>query len=190
MHFMALLIPALLVPFAEGSGKGPARLPTDGRLTGHDIGNFDAIGFADTVSPHIWPIPRPLCKVFPVDPAWPTESEWSRLNETLDGALLQPLPPASACDTPSTHEPTCETLVNGSQTADFFDDPVKTSTQWPQGNTCPALRNATGVCTQGGYPAYVVNATAIKHIQAAVNFARNKYIRLIIKLVLPHHLLT
>lgn len=125
-----------------------------------------------------------------MDPAWPTESEWSRLNETLDGALLQPLPPASACDTPSTHEPTCETLVNGSQTADFFDDPVKTSTQWPQGNTCPALRNATGVCTQGGYPAYVVNATAIKHIQAAVNFARNKYIRLIIKLVLPHHLLT
>jgi hypothetical protein len=42
-----------------------------------------------------------------------------------------------------------------------------------------AKLNATGKCTQGGWSVYVVNATTVKQI--AVNFARNKNLRLVIK---------
>ncbi|KAL2266754.1 hypothetical protein VTJ83DRAFT_6106 [Remersonia thermophila] len=52
---------------------------------------------------------------------------------------------------------------------------------WPQGGTCRLALNTAGECTRGGYPEYVVNATTVKHIQAAINFARNKNIRLVIK---------
>ena len=42
-----------------------------------------------------------------------------------------------------------------------------------------ALANAT--CTLGGYPVYVVNARSAWDVQAAVNFARNMNIRLVVK---------
>ncbi len=38
--------------------------------------------------------------------------------------------------------------------------------------------NAVG---QGGYPVYVVNATTVAQVQAAVNFARNTGVRLVVK---------
>ncbi|KAK3352463.1 hypothetical protein B0T25DRAFT_580383 [Lasiosphaeria hispida] len=63
----------------------------------------------------------------------------------------------------------------------YFDDPLTVITQWPQGNTCLAVQNATGNCTQGGFPVYVVNVTSVKHVQAAVNFARNNNVRVVIK---------
>jgi FAD/FMN-containing dehydrogenase len=52
-----------------------------------------------------------------------------------------------------------------------------------QGMTCqpPRLFNKTGICEQGGYPLYVVNASSVAQIQLAVNFARNTGIRLVIK---------
>jgi FAD/FMN-containing dehydrogenase len=50
-----------------------------------------------------------------------------------------------------------------------------------QGATCIPTTNATGNCTIGGYPTYVVNATNVLQIQAAVNFARNANIRLVVK---------
>jgi FAD/FMN-containing dehydrogenase len=51
------------------------------------------------------------------------------------------------------------------------------------GVTCqpPSIFTRTNTCTQGGYPVYVVNATNVADIQAAVNFARNTGIRLVIK---------
>lgn len=52
-----------------------------------------------------------------------------------------------------------------------------------QGMTClpgdGSIANAT--CTVGGYPLYVVDARNAWDVQAAVNFARNKNIRLVIK---------
>lgn len=39
----------------------------------------------------------------------------------------------------------------------------------------------TDTCTLGGYPSYVVNASAVSDIQLAINFARNSNIRLVVK---------
>jgi FAD/FMN-containing dehydrogenase len=58
---------------------------------------------------------------------------------------------------------------------------------WQLGNPCPIppIRNPGYTCNVTAFPAYVVNATTVKQIQAAVNFARNNNIRLTIKSVLP-----
>jgi hypothetical protein len=57
--------------------------------------------------------------------------------------------------------------------------------QWPLGNPCliPAATNVNKFCNISSFPAYVVNATTVKHIQLAVNFARNANIRVTIKYV-------
>jgi hypothetical protein len=45
----------------------------------------------------------------------------------------------------------------------------------------PTVDPSIGNCTQGTYPEYVVNARSVRDVQAAVNFARNTNIRLVIK---------
>lgn len=127
---------------------------------------------------------RQSCKTFPGDSNWPSDSEWSRLNTSIAGALLRPFPPAAVCylNSPVFDTERCNFLLqNASRTTFYLDDPVTTLTQWPQGNTCLAVRNSTGTCMQGGFPSYVVNATSVKQVQAAVNFARKHNVRLIIK---------
>lgn len=62
------------------------------------------------------------------------------------------------------------------------DDP--TSTFWPlyQGRTClPTSDPASGNCTLGAFPIYMVNVSSVAQIQLAVNFARNANLRLVIK---------
>ena len=59
-----------------------------------------------------------------------------------------------------------------------------------QGMSCqpPSEFNSTmgafdngGLCTQGGYPSYVVDVRTVAQMQLAINFARNKGIRLVVK---------
>ena len=55
---------------------------------------------------------------------------------------------------------------------------------WPvwEGRSClPTGKPSNATCTLGAYPVYAVNATNVAQIQLAVNFARNKRLRLVIK---------
>jgi FAD/FMN-containing dehydrogenase len=67
--------------------------------------------------------------------------------------------------------------------ADDFstDDPTSIMSQWASGYSCTPTSQPNSTCTQGGWPVYVVRATNVRHIQLAVNFARNKNIRLVVK---------
>ncbi|RYC61326.1 hypothetical protein CHU98_g4903 [Xylaria longipes] len=123
------------------------------------------------------------CKTFPGDANWPSESEWARLNASIDGVLLNPKPAASPCyPGPDHDEDRCQFLVNGASSTRFWlDEPLTELTQWTQGSSCVATLAPVGNCTRGGFPEYVVNATTAKHVQFAVNFARDNNIRLVIK---------
>jgi hypothetical protein len=153
------------------------------QLTESDIGDFSAIAFGNASSvPTTYQGPK--CKVQPEDSAWPTESQWARFNTSVEGRLLRPRPVGEACyPGPAYNNDTCTFLVGPAKnTRFFFDDPLSMLTTWGQGATCLALLNTTGrTCTLGGSPIYVVNATSVKHIQMAVNFARNQNLRLVIK---------
>ncbi|KAI0409344.1 hypothetical protein F4802DRAFT_546234 [Xylaria palmicola] len=123
------------------------------------------------------------CKTFPGDPEWPPASEWAQLNASIDGVLLNPKPAASPCyPGPDRDQARCQFLVSGTSSNRFWlDDPLTELAQWTQGSSCVATLTPTGNCTRGGFPEYVVNATAAKHVQEAVNFARDNNIRLVIK---------
>ncbi|KAI1075204.1 hypothetical protein F5B20DRAFT_585609 [Whalleya microplaca] len=152
------------------------------QLTEDHISNFSAINFGDSMI-KTSKNDTPRCRISPDDPAWPSETEWSRLNTSIDGVLLKPKPAAAVCyQGPDFDSEQCQFLVNSAaQTRFWLDEPLVALAQWTQGSTCVASLTPEGNCTQGGFPVYVVNATSAKHIQAAVNFARNNHIRLIIK---------
>lgn len=148
------------------------------QLTADDIRTFPDIGPA-TGSPKT----EAECRAFPGTTDWPTEVEWRQLNASLGGALLHPVPAAAACYPGAYQDDSkCAALVASQLiTRAHFEDPLALSTQWPAGNPCPVAAQPTGNCTQGGLPVYVVNATSVRQIQMAVNFARNKNLRLVVK---------
>lgn len=55
---------------------------------------------------------------------------------------------------------------------------------WPlfEGRTClPTSINTSSTCSIGGYSSYAVNVSNVAQVQLAVNFARNKNLRLVVK---------
>ncbi|KAF2841072.1 FAD/FMN-containing isoamyl alcohol oxidase-like protein MreA [Patellaria atrata CBS 101060] len=126
------------------------------------------------------------CKAFPGDSKWPSKSRWEALDDSMGGALLPGVPPQAVCY-PGEYfsSAKCNQVRVNSRNGNFFtDDPTLTMAQWATGNSCPVPTRTVpedGVCSLNGYPAYVVNATSVKQIQLAVNFARNANVRLNIK---------
>ncbi|KAF2870573.1 hypothetical protein BDV95DRAFT_545515 [Massariosphaeria phaeospora] len=174
MLLSTLLLTALLTPVLAVNFEWEKI-----QLTEAETRNYSAIRFGGEgpVGPNV------KCKIIPGDTDWPSDVEWARFNDTLGGALLKPLPLASPCYTgPLYNAARCEQLKRTWSSASLHsDDPISIMSQWASGNTCVATSNPDSTCTQGGYPVYVVNATTARHIQLAVNFARNQHIRLVIK---------
>jgi len=177
----SLIIPSLLTLIATARCTDSVNFPYESiQLTDADVGNFSAIAFGDTTAPIA---NGTSCRAFPGTPDWPIDEEWNHLNSTLGGALLKPTPLGAVCYNGTLLDPArCRYLLfNGSRDRVFLNDPLNVFTQWPEGETCPVAFNPQGNCTQGGFPTYVVNVTTVKQIQIAVNFARNKNLRLVIK---------
>ncbi|KAI1472683.1 FAD-binding domain-containing protein [Daldinia caldariorum] len=156
------------------------------QLTEDDIGDFSAIAFGNTsTAGSLNANDRPDCREYPGSPGWPLDEEWSRLNRSLGGALIKGIPPAAVCyDGPYKDAAACTFLMRDATSTRFYlNDPVTVLTEWPEGSTChtPSGQQTGGNCTQGAFPAYVVNVTTVRQIQIAVNFARNRNLRLVIK---------
>ncbi|ORY60056.1 uncharacterized protein BCR38DRAFT_350297 [Pseudomassariella vexata] len=153
------------------------------QLQDEDVDKNPDVAFGEKSTP-IAGAEASACRVFPGTEQWPADEAWTRLNNSLGGVLLKPAPPAAVCypSSPSYNTAQCNYIVFNASTNRFYiNDPLTVLTEWPEGSTCPATLTPKGNCTQGGFPDYVVNATTVKHIQMAVNFARNKNIRLVVK---------
>lgn len=124
----------------------------------------------------------PRCRYIPGSAGWPSDSEWASLNQQVAGRLLKPPAPAAAChrNVQSQGAPSCAQVNAGWGTHDFHVN-HPTSTLWQLWNnfSCPISPNSP--CSTSGYPVYVVAAQSAKDVQAAVNFARTRNIRLNIK---------
>ncbi|KAJ4363200.1 hypothetical protein N0V83_010320 [Neocucurbitaria cava] len=126
------------------------------------------------------------CKVYPGDLEWPSEEAWSHLDALTNNRLLEaPTPLAAVCYPGEGYNGTkCAeyTVANWQRSYLHMVDPIEMMSPVAQGMTCtpPVLFDSHG-CTRGGFPRYVVNATEPKHVQLAVNFARNTGVRLVIK---------
>jgi hypothetical protein len=124
----------------------------------------------------------PRCRNVPGTAGWPSDADWASLNQQLGGRLLKPPAPAAAChrNVQSQGAPSCAQVNAGWGTHEFHIN-HPTSTLWQLWNnfSCPTSPNSP--CSTSGYPVYVVAAQEAKDVQLAVNFARNKNIRLNIK---------
>ncbi|KAH9880299.1 hypothetical protein IAQ61_000588 [Plenodomus lingam] len=151
------------------------------QLTDSEAALNSAIRFGSLASSVV--TDREECRAVPGDASWPSDAAWASLNDTLDGALLKPRPLASVCYYGVEYNATkCEQLRSSWKSMNLHtEDPTSVMSQWASGSSCTPTLYPNSTCTQGGFPIYVVRATTIKHIQIAVNFARNHNIRLVIK---------
>lgn len=123
--------------------------------------------------------PQPYCKPIPGSSDWPAPSEWQRLNDTLQGRLIAPIPPGEVCQPSSASfsNQTCEYVLS-----QWINSTWHASNGFTSGhNDVTCLPDARAPCSADGYPAYFVNATEAAHVQAGVDFAHLTGIRLIVK---------
>ncbi|KAF2422407.1 FAD-binding domain-containing protein [Tothia fuscella] len=135
------------------------------------------------------------CKCRPTEACWPSENDWSKLNNTISGRLIKAVPPASVCYSshPSYNQTACTRVRSQWYSSAFHAaDPISLGAPGWSGNSCPPI-DANGVsiygnptagarnCTIGKHSVYVVNATGVADVQAAVRFAKAKNIALVIK---------
>jgi hypothetical protein len=119
------------------------------------------------------------CKPVPGDAHWPEPAAWAALNASINGVLLATSAPGEVChpDSSSFDNASCAQLatnwINSSWqadhpvTSDYNDDTCRLEPGWP--------------CSADGYPAYTVNASEASHVVAAVKFARDTGVRLVVK---------
>lgn len=125
-----------------------------------------ALAGAATAAPSSWG-----CKPHPGSYDWPPQMAWNMLNQTVEGRLIAPLPPAGVCheDQPNYAPDQCPALTKAWATYDFHAANPFTP-MWGQfdDNTCDPDPKAP--CSAAGYPAYVVDASSAEHAAAAVRF--------------------
>jgi FAD/FMN-containing dehydrogenase len=108
-------------------------------------------------------------RVRPSDPGWPSNAAWKRLNDAVGGSLIQVDFPVNAC-TSSPQSADCKTLFANVKNPYYIgDNPGITQTLgWVDAwTTKPSV--------------YAVAARNAADIAAAVNFARENNLRLVVK---------
>ncbi len=127
------------------------------------------VSFAQDPKPNSQTQSTNLCRCLPHQDCWPSEATWNALSKELHGKLVKPKATLSAC-----HEDpksvACEVALKNSHNP-FYLQSQPGETQ-----------------SQGWYKAwdaklseYAVQAQSTQDVVAAVNFARNHHLRLVIK---------
>ena len=124
-----------------------------------------------------------ICKATPGSPGWPSVQEWASFNQSLGGVLLKPPPPGGACHPgePNYDTALCSTVAALWTTSFEFHENDPISNAFNNWNNDSCLPSSEAPCSGEGYPIYVVNATKPEHVQRAIDFARQKDIRLNVK---------
>ncbi|HEX3349923.1 MAG TPA: FAD-binding oxidoreductase [Acetobacteraceae bacterium] len=112
---------------------------------------------------------EPFRRVRPSDPAWPSPSAWQSLNDATGGSLFRVESPLAACES-APASTACEAVFRA------LKNPYAT------GDT-PALTQTTGWADAwiSEPSAYAVKVRNTADVVAAVNFAREHRLRLVVK---------
>lgn len=109
-----------------------------------------------------------LKRVRPGDPLWPATEDWEKLGAKLDGQLAPVTSPLSPCATPDSQP--CRELITHLQNPYYLGDQPGATQIWGWAHAWISMPSA-----------YVVAAKTPHDIAAAVNFAREKNLRLVVK---------
>lgn len=111
----------------------------------------------------------PNRRVRPSDPDWPGAADWERLKEKVGGRLSKVESPLAACAS-NPDGPTCETMLRNLRNPFFIGDQ-------------PGATQSTGWVDawMAASSAYAVSAKTASDVVAAVIFARDHNLRLVVK---------
>ncbi|KAF2144811.1 uncharacterized protein K452DRAFT_349793 [Aplosporella prunicola CBS 121167] len=129
------------------------------------------------------------CKTTPTDASWPAPDAWAALNTTLNGRLIQTVPAAAVCygaDNILTNTTACQ-AVSANWSSSIFHAALPESIDYPlYANESCLPPGASGYvegrgCSLGGLPEYVVDAKTEEDVAAAMKWAAEKGIRVVVK---------
>ncbi|PVI01570.1 FAD/FMN-containing isoamyl alcohol oxidase-like protein MreA [Periconia macrospinosa] len=125
------------------------------------------------------------CRCFPGDECWPNQSTWDTLNSTVGGKLVKTVPLGSPC-----HDSTFGAYDEGKckSLQDQWLNPelhINTTSSimapfWAI-QSCNPFASRDGTCVVGQYVQYAVDAHEEGDYKAAIQFARDHNIRLVIR---------
>ncbi|KAK8121241.1 FAD-linked oxidoreductase sor8 [Apiospora kogelbergensis] len=129
------------------------------------------------------------CRIIPGDASWPPTSVWQQLNKTVDGKLIATIPIAAVCHTTLFDQSNslfdqdaCNALRDNWNFPETHLPSSSSPMAYPfSNNSCNPWLDPRTPCTLGSHVVYSVNATAVSHLQAAVAFAKQHNIRLVIR---------
>jgi FAD/FMN-containing dehydrogenase len=108
-------------------------------------------------------------RVRPSDPSWPDAASWERLKEEVGGQLIKVISPLAACDAAS-DSAACQKIIQDLKNPYFIGDQ-------PGGTQSSGWVDAWDAAPS----VYAVAARSTADVVAAVNFARENNLRLVIK---------
>lgn len=127
------------------------------------------------------------CRCRPHEPCWPSSDKWSTLNDTIQGNLVTVKPLGTVCHDPTFNDAACQVVTNMT-TNSLWRSQQPAAVQWTNweawsevNETCYIDLPRSDPCKQGRVPLYSAVVKTAEHIQAAVKFAAQYDLRLVIK---------
>ena len=123
-----------------------------------------------SLAPHAWAATRTKTRVRPGDPAWPSDAKWDELSRKVGGRLVKVQSPLAACVGAQSFDAACAHVFKELKNPYYLGDEV-------------GLTQSLGwVGAWTSRPSvYAVAARTTQDVVAAVNFARDHNLRLVVK---------
>ena len=130
------------------------------------------------------------CRCTYSDPCWPDAATFADLESQVSQSLVYPVPTASACYPPANPSGNCSEVIQNwtdgnwrSSIPGSMEAPNFETFEFKNGTISACyLNTALGVpCEQGNVPVIGVDARTPEDIQAAINFAIQYNLKLVVK---------
>ncbi|KAI1303965.1 putative FAD-dependent isoamyl alcohol oxidase [Xylaria venustula] len=125
------------------------------------------------------------CRSIPGDADWPSQESWTELNTTVQGRLIQTVPQASVCHTSPFADfdtDACSALQSTWSLSETFElKPAEIMNGYYQNQSCDPFTDSSKPCELGNYASYSINVTGADDVIAAINFAQEQNVRLVVK---------
>ncbi|KAJ5100198.1 FAD-binding domain-containing protein [Penicillium angulare] len=123
-----------------------------------------------------------LCRNLPGDDNWPSQHEWTQLNETVKGRLSATIPLGAPCHAPNYNSAQCKYLAAEWEYPELHaNSSTSFSNPYFQNGSCDPFTSKSSPCLLGNYPDYTIDVTGPADAAAGLAFARKHNIRLVIK---------
>ncbi|RSM10845.1 hypothetical protein CEP52_003301 [Fusarium oligoseptatum] len=124
----------------------------------------------------------PKCRCLPGDACWPSTSVWNEFNKTVDGGLIKTVPIGSPCHDPTYDAVACTALQTAWKLPQtHFSSSSSVMQAFFANQSCDPFLAESRPCTLGNYPAYAVKVSNARQVAAAVRFANDNNIRLVVR---------